>query len=139
MAQLSFDWDWMDAPGVNGPELAATWARLRIKAGKSTVTRVLDERAKTVREHLYVPLYPMAEWLAANWWFLAERQQSNRAFAAEFLAPAVGLRNRVRRARLDEDDIDELAAEFGVSSMVIEHQLANHRIAKLPVGRPRAA
>ena len=67
-----------------------------------------------------------------------ERQQSNRAFAAEFLAPAVGLRNRVRRARLDEDDIDELAAEFGVSSMVIEHQLANHRIAKLPVGRPRA-
>ena len=440
MAQLSFDWDWMDAPGVNGPELAATWARLCIKAGKSTVARVLDERAKTVREHLYVPLYPMAEWLAANWWFLAaepesairhegafrrrhslaanregyaypdlgiyplgnltrlvwqrgtspwtkigflddgelltdsaefrevcgdlldsvvarlvgcgiedsllqqewaavreadaeetdfcrtaaglgwdpyaiddakraevlaltdrfgvmlaeaipvlntdrtdegwtvieqalreaqrntlslericsvrdrisgrgssarvpwqagqelaqalrgelgldgeplstmdalgealdekainaatkwtpvdggnailvdglatcgeddrpafafrtrrweygrrfhfcralaevlwrpgtnalltpahtERQQSNRAFAAEFLAPSVGLRNRVRRARLDEDDIDELAAEFGVSSMVIEHQLANHRIAKLPVGRPRA-
>lgn len=70
MAKLSFDWNWMDAPGVNGPELAATWADLRIKVGTSTITQALDERAKTVREHLYVPLYPMAEWLAVNWWFL---------------------------------------------------------------------
>ena len=68
-----------------------------------------------------------------------DRQQRNRAFAAEFLAPSAGLRNRVRRARLDEDDIDELATEFGVSSMVVEHQIDNHRIAKLPIGRPRSA
>ena len=57
-----------------------------------------------------------------------ERQQRNRAFAAEFLAPATGLRNRVRRATMDEDDVSELATEFGVSSLVIAHQLANHRI-----------
>lgn len=71
MAQLSFDLDWMEAEGVNGPELAATWARLRIRAGSSTVTLALDERAKTVRDHVCVSLYPMAEWLASNWWFLA--------------------------------------------------------------------
>lgn len=76
MAQLRFDWDWVDAPGVDGPELAATWSRLRIEAGSSVVTLVLDERAKTVREHVYVPLYPMAEWLASNWWFLAAEQES---------------------------------------------------------------
>lgn len=75
MAKLSFDWDWMDGPGVNGPELAATWACLRIKVGQSVVTQVLDERAKTVREHLFVPLYPMAEWLAVNWWFLTAEQE----------------------------------------------------------------
>lgn len=40
MAQLSFDVDWMEAEGVNGPELAATWARLRIQAGASTISRV---------------------------------------------------------------------------------------------------
>ena len=76
MAQLSFDLDWMEAEGVNGPELAATWASLRIQAGSSTVTLALDERAKTVRERLCVSLYPMAEWLAANWWFLTSEVES---------------------------------------------------------------
>ena len=75
-SQLSFDVDWMDAEGVKGPELAATWASLRIQAGSSTVTLVLDERTGTVRGHLYVSLYPMAEWLATNWWFLTSEMES---------------------------------------------------------------
>ena len=49
MAQLEFDLDWMEGEGVNGPELAATWARLRIKAGASAVTLALDERATPIR------------------------------------------------------------------------------------------
>ena len=60
----------MDAEGINGPELSATWASLEIRAGDSTITRVLDTRARTVRDFVYVPLYPLAEWLATNWWFL---------------------------------------------------------------------
>lgn len=60
-----------------------------------------------------------------------ERQQSNRAFAAEFLAPSAALQQRVQRATLDHDDVDELATEFGVSSLVIAHQLANHKIARV--------
>ena len=70
MQKLSFEIDWVDADGINGPELSATWASLRIRAGGSTVTRVLDTRAQTVRDFVYVPLYPLAEWLATNWWFL---------------------------------------------------------------------
>ena len=70
MTKLSFDVDWVDAEGINGPELSATWASLRILAGGSVVTRVLDARAQTVREFVYVPLYPLAEWLVTNWWFL---------------------------------------------------------------------
>ena len=70
MPELSFDIDWVDAEGICGPELSATWASLRIRAGDSVLTRVLDSRAKTVREVVYVPLYPLAEWLASNWWFL---------------------------------------------------------------------
>ena len=76
MARLSFDLEWTEADGVNGPELAATWANLRIQAGSSTVTRVHDERARTVRERLCVSLYPLAEWLAANWWFLNYEAES---------------------------------------------------------------
>lgn len=78
MAQLSFDVDWLDAEGVNGPELAATWASLRIQAGSSTISRVFDARARTVRDHLFVSVYPMAEWLATHWWFLTAEVQSPR-------------------------------------------------------------
>ncbi len=70
MPQLEFKIDWVDAEGVRGPELSATWASLQITAGDSVVTRVLDTRARTVRDFVYVPIYPLAEWLATNWWFL---------------------------------------------------------------------
>lgn len=75
-ANLDFKTDWVDAEGINGPELSATWASLEIRAGDSIITRVLDTRAKTVRDFVYVPLYPFAEWVATNWWFLT-REISN--------------------------------------------------------------
>ena len=71
MPKLGFEIDWVDAQGVSGPELCATWASLRMLVGDSAVTRVLDARAQTVREFVYVPLYPLAEWLVTNWWFLS--------------------------------------------------------------------
>ena len=70
MPKLEFETDWVDAEGINGPELSATWASLQIRAGDSVITRVLDTRAETVRDFVYVPLYPLAEWLVTNWWFL---------------------------------------------------------------------
>ena len=70
MPTFSFSFDWLEADRVRGPELSATWAALQIMAGDQPLTRVLDGRAKTVRNHIYVPLYPLAEWLAVNWWFL---------------------------------------------------------------------
>ena len=70
MPGLRFKTDWVDADGIRGPELAATWAALEIRVEDSIVTRVLDTRARTVRDFVYVPLYPFAEWMAANWWFL---------------------------------------------------------------------
>lgn len=76
MAELSFEIDWVAAEGVNGPELSATWASLRLRAGDSIVTRVLDARAKTVRDFVYVPLYPLTEWLATNWWFLSHEMEN---------------------------------------------------------------
>ena len=63
----------------------------------------------------------------------SEHQQRNRAFAAEFLAPADALRNRIRAAMVDEEAVDELAAEFQVSSFVIRHQIQNHKLAALAI------
>ena len=76
MLKLNFEFDWVDAEGIQGPELSATWAALRIVVHDSVVTRILDDRAKTVRDFVYVPLYPLAEWLATNWWFLANEFQN---------------------------------------------------------------
>ena len=44
-------------------------------------------------------------------------------------SPSSGLRQRVSRPVVDHDDIDELAAAFGVSSWVIAHQIRNHHVA----------
>ncbi len=57
-------------------------------------------------------------------------QRASRAFAAELLAPAAELGRRVS-ARVTYEEIGELAREFHVSPMVIEHQLENHRIAQV--------
>ena len=70
MPNLSFAIDWVDSEGIEGAELAATWASLRIQSGSSVVTQVHDMRAQTVRDFVFVPVYPLAEWLATNWWFL---------------------------------------------------------------------
>lgn len=70
MSNLEFGFDWMGADGVAGPELRATWASLRIQAGGTPISRIFDRRSRTVREEIFVPIYPLAEWLATNWWFL---------------------------------------------------------------------
>lgn len=85
MTEVRFEFDWVDSEGVTSAELSATWASLRIAVGDSVVTRIEDKRAKTVRDCVYVPLYPLAEWLATNWWFLTHEfqnpdRQSNREF-----------------------------------------------------------
>lgn len=76
MPNLRFEFDWLDAEGVRGAEISATWASLKILVGDSPVTRVLDTRAKTTRDFVHVPLYPLAEWFAVNWWFLKSEVQS---------------------------------------------------------------
>ena len=70
MAQLRSEIEWIDSEGIRGPELSAAWASLRILVDDSAITWIHDARAQTTREHVFVPLYPFAEWLTTNWWFL---------------------------------------------------------------------
>lgn len=82
MSALRFDVEWHDGTGIKGPELAATFAALRMATAGSVLTQVNDHRARTLRETVHVPLYPLAEWLASNWWFLAYEAQ-NRINSAD--------------------------------------------------------
>jgi hypothetical protein len=56
------------------------------------------------------------------------RQKLQRAFAAEFLAPAEGIREFIQGDTSDEA-LEEAAAHFGVSSLAIRHQVINHGLA----------
>jgi hypothetical protein len=72
---LKFSMEWEDPGAARGEELRATWCRLSIHIGKIPVTRVLDERAQTVREAVYCSAYPLAEWFAFNWWPLLNESE----------------------------------------------------------------
>ncbi len=68
--ELSFRWEWESGSGVRAAELRATWARLEIWVGLDCVTLVEDRESQSSRRSIYCPLYPVAEWIAFNWWFL---------------------------------------------------------------------
>lgn len=61
--------EWLEAPDVSTPELAATWARYEIWANGNCVNQV-EARDATFRRSVYGSLYPLAEWITSNWWFL---------------------------------------------------------------------
>lgn len=61
--------EWLDAPGVSTPELAATWARYELWVDGRCATHVEAEDG-TLRRSVYGSLYPLAEWIASNWWIL---------------------------------------------------------------------
>ncbi|MCW2754804.1 MAG: hypothetical protein JWQ32_2215 [Marmoricola sp.] len=59
--------DWSPADGVITPEFAATWCRLFIWVGDRCVTTV-DAVDSGIRRSIYTSAYPLAEWIAYNWW-----------------------------------------------------------------------
>lgn len=66
--------EWEDPKRAKGAELRATWGSLRIEVAGSpahhVVTRYFDEGLNTVRNQVYLPLYPLAEWIAYHWFQL---------------------------------------------------------------------
>jgi Zn-dependent peptidase ImmA (M78 family) len=58
-------------------------------------------------------------------------QQRNRAFAAEFLAPAFLIQKRMSGDEVSNEEVEDLAAQFRVSALVIDHQIRNHRLGKI--------
>lgn len=67
---LTFEFQWQAAESVRSPELRATWARFRLLVGEDCLTVVEDTETGEFRDWLDVSVYPLAEWVAFNWWFL---------------------------------------------------------------------
>jgi len=61
--------EWIAAEGVTSPELRETWARFEWWIDGRCVTQV-EGPDGTLRRSVTVSLYPLAEWIAENWWSL---------------------------------------------------------------------
>jgi hypothetical protein len=69
IASLRFQLDWEPVDDtIRAPELRATWARLQVWVGDTCATLVEDLATGSVRRSIVVSLYPLAEWIAYNWW-----------------------------------------------------------------------
>ena len=68
--EFRITWEWEPAPGVHAAEHQATWARIEIQVGPDWVTLVEDRESRSSRRSIYCSLYPLAEWVAYNWWSL---------------------------------------------------------------------
>lgn len=68
--EFAITWDWESAPAVRLSEHRVTWARLEIWVRGQSVTLVEDLETGSSRRSIYCPLYPLAEWIAFQWWLL---------------------------------------------------------------------
>lgn len=66
---LRFDWEWLAYPELPAEE-AATFADLTIRLNDKALTRLYDVAARTERDGLFAAAYPLALFLAENWWRL---------------------------------------------------------------------
>ncbi len=67
---LSIDCDPIDQPAASDPVDRRTWCALRMRVGGRTVTRIWDKTLREERALLYLPAFPIAQWLVENWWTL---------------------------------------------------------------------
>lgn len=67
---LSIECDPVDQPAAKDPVERRTWCALSIRVKGRTVSRMWDKASQEERSLLYLPAFPIAEWLVTNWWTL---------------------------------------------------------------------
>ena len=81
---VGFRFDWVDAGSSRDERMSATMAAFSIEVNGDTVTSVLDHRNRAYRDHIIVPLAPIAEWLAVHWWHLFHEVEDTREQRSDF-------------------------------------------------------
>jgi hypothetical protein len=67
---LWFESDPIDQPAAADPVERLTWCALRIRVGQRFASRIWDRSLQSERNNLYLPAFPVTEWVVANWWSL---------------------------------------------------------------------
>ena len=68
LASLSIECDFLEQQSAEDPVDRQTWAAVVIRVAGRIESRVWDRGAGSERNNLYVPAFPLARWLVANWW-----------------------------------------------------------------------
>ena len=66
---MQFELEWLQPFEEGSPE-GLTYAALKLRVGGSIVTEVEDSIAQTLRDDILVSVYPLALFMAENWWRL---------------------------------------------------------------------
>jgi hypothetical protein len=83
MSGLSFRYEYIPAGKDDLPAVEATLANLEIFIDRQSILRADDKRAKSVVTQVLLPLYPLAQWIVANWWpLLYEAESPDRSSTA---------------------------------------------------------
>lgn len=77
-ADFRIRWEWEPSQSVRAPEYQATWARINLFIDEDCVTLVEDRASGSSRRSIFAPLYPLAEWIVYNWWFLLAHSRPAR-------------------------------------------------------------
>jgi len=67
---LLFECDPVDQPVATDPVERETWCALGIRVDRRIVSTIWDKSLESERTRLYLPAFPIAEWLVQNWWSL---------------------------------------------------------------------
>lgn len=78
---LEFRFEWETVPGVRAPELHATWARLEVWVNSECASLLEERDTGAARRSVYGALYPLAEWIAFNWWLLCSHTRAGESAA----------------------------------------------------------
>lgn len=95
MSELRLDFSWEDPGLARAKKLRTTWARLKISIDDKVITSLIDRSVRSWREDVILPLYPLAEWLAANWWALWNETETTSRHERDFFSS----RHALRQAR----------------------------------------
>lgn len=116
--ELKIRWEWDSAAQARALEHRATWARIEIKAGSDFITLAEDRESGSSRRSIYCPLYPLAEWIAYNWWFLqADTRPSS--FLSQDLGPVVRASQTLPRVLRERHSIAASGDGFAWPDLVI--------------------
>ncbi|WP_462325988.1 hypothetical protein [Desulfoplanes sp.] len=89
---LEFQWEWLSPFEPSSVE-GLTFADMKISVGGRAVTELEDDRSQTLRKGMYISAYPLALFLAANWWRLRwepKPLQEDPEWRMRHCLPAIG-------------------------------------------------
>lgn len=67
--EFSIDYEWENYPDMI-KEIGCTSANIKISIQENIATSNINKDSKTIKDHVYLSLYPFALWLARSWWRL---------------------------------------------------------------------